>query len=43
MTSFFLMVSDFVRRTPPRPDEIAAQTFLEDIVKGVAVPLAYFR
>lgn len=32
---FFLMLSDFLRRTPPRPDEIASQTPLEDIVKGM--------
>ena len=34
MTGFF-NGSDFLRRTPPRPDEIAAQTLLEDIVKGL--------
>jgi len=32
---FFLMVSDFLRRTPPRPDEIPAQTLLEVIGKGL--------
>ena len=31
---FFLMVSDFLRRTPPRPDKIAAQTLLDVIGKG---------
>ena len=29
MTGFFLMGSDFVRRTPPNPDDIS--TSLEDI------------
>ena len=30
----FLLLSNFSRRNPPRPNEIAAQTLLEDIVKG---------
>ena len=34
--TIFSMVSDFLRRTPPRPDEIAAQTLLKVIGKGLS-------